>query len=50
MPLPKPGNDEEKEDFVSRCMDDEIMKEEYPDPEQRVAICYKLFEQKRESE
>ena len=46
MPLPKPRIDEKEEEFVSRCMDDEVMKEEYPDTEQRAAVCYKLFEEK----
>jgi ATP-dependent Clp protease protease subunit len=39
MPLPKPTTDEEKDDFVSRCMSDDVMKEEYPDTDQRMAVC-----------
>lgn len=39
MPLPQRKKDESKENFLSRCMTDDIMKREYPDNEQRVAIC-----------
>jgi len=39
MPLPKRNKDEDKDKFVSRCMSSEVMKKEYPDNSQRVAIC-----------
>lgn len=39
MPIPKPHKDEDKQKFVSRCMSDEVMKKEYTDTKQRVAIC-----------
>jgi hypothetical protein len=39
MPLPKRNKDEDKDKFVARCMSSEIMKKEYPDNSQRVAIC-----------
>lgn len=39
MPIPKPNPDEDKQKFVVRCMGDEVMKKEYPDSKQRVAIC-----------
>jgi hypothetical protein len=39
MPIPKKNKDEDKTQFVARCMRDEIMKKEYPDNSQRVAIC-----------
>lgn len=39
MPIPKPHKDEDKKAFVSRCMGDDVMKKEYPDTKQRVAIC-----------
>lgn len=49
MPLPKPKDDESKEDFVGRCMGNETMKEEYPDNDQRLAVCYSLFKDEKES-
>jgi hypothetical protein len=39
MPIPQPNKDEDKQKFVARCMGDEIMKKDYPDSSQRVAIC-----------
>jgi len=38
MPTPSPG--ESESEFVSRCMGDETMVTEYPDTEQRAAVCY----------
>ena len=40
MPLPKPSKEESKNDFISRFMDNETMKSEYPDQKQRLAIAY----------
>ncbi|MFM7795478.1 MAG: hypothetical protein ACKO7N_01805, partial [Candidatus Nitrosotenuis sp.] len=39
MPIPKPNDKEDKQKFVSRCMSDEVMKKDYPDSKQRIAIC-----------
>jgi hypothetical protein len=39
MPIPKRRKDEDKTKFVSRCMSSEVMKKDYPDSQQRVAIC-----------
>ena len=39
MPIPKPNQNEDKQKFVSRCMGDELMKKEYPNSQQRVAVC-----------
>jgi len=39
MPIPSKRPDEDKEKFVSRCMGDEVMKKDYPDSKQRVAVC-----------
>jgi hypothetical protein len=30
---------EDKQNFVARCMGDEVMKKDYPDTKQRIAIC-----------
>ena len=35
-----PISGESQEDFVTRCMSDELMKQEYPDADQRLAVCY----------
>ena len=39
MPIPKLGKKEDKQKFVARCMGDETMKKEYPNNQQRIAIC-----------
>jgi hypothetical protein len=39
MPIPEKKPNEDKQKFVSRCMSNETMKKEYPDSQQRVAIC-----------
>ena len=39
MPIPKPNKNEDNQKFVARCMSDEIMKKDYPDNKQRIAIC-----------
>lgn len=39
MPIPKRKPDEDKSDFLSRCMSDSTMNKEYPDNSQRYAVC-----------
>lgn len=39
MPLPTPTGSEDRRAFISRCMGDEVMVEEFPDEEQRAAVC-----------
>jgi hypothetical protein len=38
MPIPKPKAEETEQEYISRCMSDEKMKEEYS-PQQRYAVC-----------
>lgn len=39
MPIPDPKRGENKQNFVARCMGNETMKKDYPDTQQRIAIC-----------
>ena len=39
MPIPKPKDNESQDEFIARCMGDELMNSEYPDNSQRAAIC-----------
>lgn len=39
MPLPQRNKDEDAKKFVNRCMSSDKMKKEFPDPDQRVAVC-----------
>lgn len=43
MPLPKLKQNEDKEIFISRCMSNEIIKSDYPNNQQRIAVCFFLF-------
>ena len=40
MPIPTPTENEQEGEFIVRCMADETMRDEYPDRQQRLAICY----------
>jgi len=48
MPLPKRRSDESHQQFIDRCMKDPVMVREYPDAEQRRAICEKQAQAKTE--
>jgi len=47
MPLPVPRKKEKSKDFISRCMDSETMKKEFPESKQRVAVCYSQLRKAR---
>lgn len=40
MPIPKPEKGETQKDFISRCMGDKVMVDDYPNAPQRDAVCY----------
>jgi len=46
MPLPTPTSDESKSAFIARCMSDAKVKGEFPDVQQRIAVCIAQYEQK----
>ena len=46
MPIPKPDQDEKMTEFLNRCMSDEVMKTEFPNERQRMAICAKEWSKK----
>lgn len=46
MPIPKPKPGEEQSDFIGRCMSNDTMVDEYPDQEQRSAVCHNTWRQK----
>lgn len=45
MPLPKPNLNEEKKDFVMRCMGNDTMVKEFPKQDQRLAVCSTTYEE-----
>ena len=50
MPIPKPTNGEKEKDFISRCMGDKIMLQDYPDNKQRAGVCYTVWKNKDKNE
>jgi len=46
MPLPKPSPGQDKNSFLSSCMGNGKMQEEYPDEDQRYAVCNTQWETK----
>ena len=43
MPLPMPNSGESRNDFVSRCMSNPTMKQDFSDNNQRLAVCFRQF-------
>jgi hypothetical protein len=39
MPLPIRKKGQERDDFISSCVRDSVMRQEYPELKQRVAVC-----------
>ena len=50
MPLPQPKPNELREDFVDRCVANIDMILEFPEADQRMAICYNLYEASRKAQ
>jgi len=46
MPLPKPSQNESKKKFIARCMGADITVKDFPDNEQRYAVCQDLYKKK----
>jgi hypothetical protein len=46
MPVPKPRAGENENDFVGRCMGSDTMQSEFPDQDQRAAVCYQAWRDK----
>jgi hypothetical protein len=47
MPLPKPNENESKEDFLDRCMANPTMNNEYPNRDQRYAVCNSQWKRRK---
>lgn len=46
MPIPTPNDGESRDDFISRCMGNDTMVDDYPDNEQRAAVCYSQWRER----
>ena len=49
MPLPTPNTYESDDDFIDRCMSDDIMIEDFKDEKQRLAVCSTQLEENRKN-
>lgn len=47
VPLPKPSDIETDSEFISRCMSDEIMIDDFPEEDQRLAVCNAQWDESR---
>ena len=43
MTLPTKKKDEKQNEFMSRCMADDMMNEDFKDQKQRAAVCYSQY-------
>ena len=50
MPIPQPTDEETQDDFISRCMSNEVMKREYEDNEQRLAVCFSAWRRRKKEQ
>lgn len=46
MPLPSPSKKETEQEFVSRCMGDDMMNQDFKDQKQRAAVCYSQYKKR----
>jgi HK97 family phage major capsid protein len=46
MPIPTPNEGESQDDFISRCMGNDTMVDDYPDNDQRAAVCYSQWNER----
>ena len=49
MPIPSPRANESQDEFISRCMGDDTMNEDYPDQEQRSGVCFSTWRNRDKS-
>lgn len=53
MPIPEPESDEDEQEFISRCAEemyeDPELDDEFPDRDQKLAVCYSKWERQNES-
>jgi len=49
MPLPTPNTYESDDDFIDRCMSDDVMIEDFKDEKQRLAVCSTQLEENRKT-
>lgn len=46
MPIPSPTKGETRDEFVTRCMSNDVMKSEFPKQKTRAAVCFRRWDTK----
>jgi HK97 family phage major capsid protein len=46
MPIPTPNDGESQDDFIGRCMGNDTMIDDYPDQDQRAAVCFSQWSER----
>jgi hypothetical protein len=49
MPLPNPNTNESQGSWMARCMGHPMMKKEFPDHDQCVAVCVNKWQKKKKN-
>lgn len=49
MPIPSKESGEKKSKFMSRCVADPVMRKEFKDIKQRIAVCLSKYGKKKKS-
>jgi len=49
MPMPEPHDGEKQDEFMNRCMSADVMKTDFPDEKQRLAVCFRQFGEKKKA-
>ena len=49
MPIPKPNRNENRQQFINRCMGDKTMTSEYTNSDQRLAVCTNEYDSEKEN-
>lgn len=49
MPMPTPRPDEDREDFMDRCMGDDVMVEDFTNPRQRAGACATQWDDRKKA-
>lgn len=49
MPLPEPRDDEQKDNFIDRCMGNDVAVEDFPDESQRRDVCESQWDEQQEN-
>lgn len=47
MPLPTPKRGEKRQDFIKRCMANDVMKREFKSNDQRIVVCHGIWSEKK---